>query len=597
MTTPGRVGLEFAPVLAEALRDGALSAVRESSLGTPVSAGLAAVKEVAAWKPPAGPGGIALNPRLRIRSDIGLPKLITLAGGAVAIVTDTGRYAVPGLDPSMFATLTRTVARGEIPFVTIGSLPSGKPGYARVTYSPSLVNTREGAILYNADLHFKSMFANLPFSDIYPDADDLTRLVAGNPGLGGDSLRFWITSNEIVLAVAGHTLEAIEPGVRIRGETSLRGEPVGDPAIEVYTERLTANWELLASRIPEYRAVEKMILATALAFWSREHEVAIDPLILTLPTDYQLTPSHTRLLGFFGNLNGITGGVTLTPSESRRSPARYYLHFANKVIARLDGIWESPAVVRSVLWAGIATAFGLFVLLPAMLLARGTGRPGEGGGATISLRRGVAVWLAVAGLHFSLAIAAVSAEENLELESFDRDFLAFTATFLAFPLILLFAWRRVVPAETGTGGAPALKFSTLAMLAVLGPIMTAMMSGVLATAILCATRYVPSRDTELAIAYTLAPAHLLSRNFLSVANDPRTGVRIVQAMPKSAVLAMNGPISLEQLKDKPERDVIDCVEPPSALLPCRQLHKVRWPRGFSPPSDTAYFTVDGKPPY
>jgi hypothetical protein len=60
----------------------------------------------------------------------------------VVLEASSGKFVVDSIDPQSFATILRTVADGEVPFITIGTEPSDRVGYAKVTVAPSLQGTR-----------------------------------------------------------------------------------------------------------------------------------------------------------------------------------------------------------------------------------------------------------------------------------------------------------------------------------------------------------------------------------------------------------------------------------------------------------------------
>ena len=209
---------------------------------------------------------------------LGKPVRITLDGAALVLVTSKGRYVFKDIDPRSFATLARTVSSGEVPSITIGTIPSERDGYARVLYSPSLIGTWEGAALYDSDVLFKALFSRLPFGPDYVFNQPKSALYRAFPGSPqGGSMRLWITSKRVVLEERGGVLVPAHHGMRILSETFLDGRSQEDPEMEAYAAKLTAEWDRLAEKIWPFRAVEDMARATAIVFWARSESVPIDP--------------------------------------------------------------------------------------------------------------------------------------------------------------------------------------------------------------------------------------------------------------------------------------------------------------------------------
>jgi len=276
---------------------------------------------------------------------------------------------------------------GEIPFITIGSEPSDREGHARVTYAPSLWGTREGSILYRADIQFKAIFARYPLGIDHRLNTAADTLVTGYPGPGGEMTRLWITSSSMRLALGGGGLRLDRHGMKIFGETTLMGEVVRDDELDRYARKLTDRWDEIAGALPEFRAVQGLALATALAFWVRDHRVPVNEAIWTIPDRDGCTPAYVPVVAYIAEGQGIAGGVALTPEVRGTAEGRqFFHHFAGLVDARQQegGSAWGPCLLLGVLAAGAAAAVILATAALAWLAMRwalrGTGRRRASGG-------------------------------------------------------------------------------------------------------------------------------------------------------------------------------------------------------------------------
>ena len=269
-------------------------------------------------------GGIALDPDLKFEGKIGKPKRVTINERGLVLVTSNGEYVIPGINLQSFATILRTVAAGEIPYISIGTEPSGRSQFAKVTYAPSLRGTREGNMLFRADVQFKALFMNFPFGYDYKLNKPGDPLFYGFPGRGGEALRFWIASDGIVLRKddSGY-LKVLRTGMQILSETYLQNQSTNDPVMNAYTKHLTENWDAITLYLPEFKNIEDLALITSLVSWIRKNRVEIDEVFWTIPTKGGYTPDHTP---YVLNKNKeypveSCGGITLMPEFKNKGLA------------------------------------------------------------------------------------------------------------------------------------------------------------------------------------------------------------------------------------------------------------------------------------
>lgn len=530
------------------------------------------------WLPPKGPGGVALNPGLNL-PDLGDVRQITLdPTGQVVIDAARGRFPLPEVRARSFAQILRTVAAGEVPFVTIGSEASDRPGYARVTLSPTLRGTREGALLLRADLQFKGIFAEYAFGDALDVNGPSDTLVRGFPGPGGEYLRFWITSSGLELRNDGGRLVRSRHGMRINSETYLMGEPVRDRAMEAYAANLSAQWDKLSERIWEFAAVEELALDCALAFWVRNHQVRVHEAIWLIPPSFDHTPDHVPVIVSVDRQLSIAGGVALTPEEAARAPGRMLLSAVATALDRGDQTSGTPLLRR--LGIGLlvtALMVGLFAL-GAWGLKRALGQ-------SVPLRSAFRIWGRLVGSWAALAIVAAPLVHGPWLSTFDRNFLAFFLVVFVPPALLPLSRKTdLLLCDRRTAWMTLAAPVTAAVLGFGTAVVTVMIVGL-----------VPTPALEWTLTAQLAPATTVTDSCTSlIAKDRTSGPKVLPvplSLPASSrVFELRAPV-IDNAGDR-----VLVVPSSSPLLPVGKVQRVRWPSDRWIRPGVFHYTVDGEPP-
>ncbi|HEY2587285.1 MAG TPA: hypothetical protein VGI81_16180 [Tepidisphaeraceae bacterium] len=543
------------------------------------------------WALPSGPGGVALNPRLSLPGELGEVGQITLDERGVVVVAANGTYPVESLDPRCFATILRTVCGGEVPFITIGSERSDRPGHAKVTYAPSLRGTREGAALYRADIQFKAVFAHYPFGLGYHLNARDDALAGGYPGPGGESTRLWITSSDIGLKLDAGALRVDRHGMRIFGETTLMREVVRDDAIDAYARKLTDNWDAIAAQVPEFRAVQQMALATALAFWVREHRVAVDPIIWTIPEKGDCTPDYAPLVACLGPAQGVTGGVSLTPEDRASAQGRMFFRQIATLIDDLEQ-QNGAALGPRRLAVAIVAASALLVLLVTGGIVWAVQRYCFKGDRQPGFWKTLRAWLGVLAIQASLAMMATPFLTGLSLSRFDKDFLAFAVTIIASPMIFIAMMKR----SRMEGGKRALTPGTFA-LSLLVPAVTGVcgIAAAIVTAIACGT--IPSSTLERVLTAELAPMDALQEAVLTAIGTQDGAVRLV---PWTHSMLLGQAPQFEHravFAAEAAPETLDLKDDPTSTFPGGRLRRIAWPADMPVDTDYAHYSIDGQPPY
>ncbi len=559
------------------------------------------VQNAAAWMLPAGPGGVALNPELEMPAALGAAEKIKLTEKGLAVVSSTGEFALP-IHPHRFATILRTVAGGEIPFVTIGSEPSDKVGYAKVTYAPSLRGTREGAMLYRADVQFKALFANFPFGEKFSLNVPGDNLVGGMPPHGGESVRFWITCSGVKLKIADGKLQVERHGMRINSETKLLREVARDPAMDAYTNKLTERWDLIADKVWEFRAIEELALATSLAFWVRQNRVSVEPVIWTLPPRYDHTPDYVPILASVGKTTRVTGGVTLTPEERGRRAGRQFFFRIAAFIDRSEQISGDANQTRWTLGGGTAASMLFILLFPGFLIWLAGKWTLRGSGSRLPFFGVLWFWIKVLLLQTVLCVALCTLVFGDWLTRFDREFLGWLATLVGGPALFFFLLYRGGPKlgnlASNLGRSPT-GAAALVVAALSVPLWTSGLASSTATMTVLACGVVPSPALERALTWELAPADILTEATTSVEMHPNKPGKIsVLPVPHSIRQAWAPRFQLvtNSGKEKPGETFVPVVKD-DVTFPIDTLQRVRWPAGMPINPGMTHYTIDGEPPY
>jgi len=535
--------------------------------------------------PPASPGGIALGSLLSLPPDFPPARRIAAAGDRLIIETDSGNFAIDGIDPGDFATLLRSVVLlGEVPVLTIGTEPSGVTGYARVSYFGSIRHTGVGLRMYEADLKFKAAFLGLgsgPKGSTVPEADALLHRY---PGSGGESTRLWIVGTGVRASsdrAGGGRMFAREHGLRFRGETTLRGSPVHDPELEAYTDELSRRWNVLTDHLPEFKALEPLVFGTALALWIRSEAIPVAPEVWEIPARWRRTPDLAPLVGTVTRegFAVVAGGVSLVPDE-RTGLGALLLRDLRSAVARRDSLGPGTALLLAL--AGLLLTLGL----PSALLALASRRSG---GPGISLGRAMAAWAFSIGMML-LALAIIPPwifrpllrPSDAELATF---LLLTVGPLLVLPRILRTVSRRSTPTISGGWRAVPALLS-------LGMPLHLILCG--ATVCLLLAGLGVRGPAERIASAVLSPAERLVE---LVANHDPVRARILPG-PRSIIRAQHHPLSVPPEAARAAQ--ADTLTRPLAAMnprfPWVRLLRIAHPETQGR-AGRAHYTLTGEPPY
>lgn len=529
-------------------------------------------------------GGVALDPALTIAGLHGEPRALLIENGHILLETSQARYPIQRIPARSFATILRAVAAGEIPYITIGATPSDRPGYASVIYAPSLRGTREGRVLYEADIRFKALMTDMPLA---PRGDLAPAALIGGPRFpfgGGEFARLWITSRNFRL-VPGHDGQLVvdRREMRIESERQLNGRTRTDAKLAAYSEHLTAHWDRLTELLPPFAGVEDIALQTALILWARRNGVRFDPALWMLPSRGEITPDYAPIVARLDGVLQTTGGVSVTPEDKRASSGRALLTLLSTAYGS-DGWGHSGSTMALVLLA-LLIGIAVLVVMPTILwvFVWLWGDPP----ATRSLWKFlISRWtLAAFGIVVLAACTHFIATGDM-LGPFDRDFFSFLVGVAAFPiafLVLLRPWLRsaagairsmtVSVAIVGTAVAGQLGVATAILtVAIAGPVPTSLSNNVLSFQLAAADRFSDALFSTV-----------VSIDSPGVFMMPRSAIEAVQPNYRSEPRWSGSPPASLRRRGKRE-----------PTLPFDELHRIP-AQGNAP--GVAFYSADGSTPF
>ena len=541
-------------------------------------------------------GGIALDPNLEIKGDIGKPIKISLSENGIILITSKGQFILDNINPQSFATIMRTVAAGQIPYISIGTVPSDKNGYARVSYASTLEGTWEGNMLYRADIQFKAVFANYPFGTGYALNRPGDPLFGGFPGFGGESLRFWIASNGIVINAADGHLKMERSGMQILSETMLQKQVTEDSKMNVYTRHLTDNWDEITKQLPEFKEVEKLALVTALVNWVKKNKIPIDDILWFIKPRGAYTPEYSSYILTKNQETpiDITGGVTLMP-EFKDKGLAYNIQFG--IIKKINDYENKfgKGWGRFIFSAIAVCMLALCIFIPSfifMLLANWALRPAAKRITfKIAIKNTSILLLSAAALTFIISPLTF----GNSISDFDKKLLALLFTVVACP-VLFFAWAKYRYHQLNSLylylQKNKFKKRTMTFFCCLFPLFNAFLFNAIATITASVSGVVPNTRTMAMLDMEIIPMKtFFLANPVTVFNDGNYMIPFVNPQE-------NRPFTFRPLTGN-EMDQLNNgrVKVGADTVLLENLKPVLWPENFPKGSNLNIYSIGGKPPY
>ena len=375
-------------------------------------------------------GGVALEGGVRFPAGA-TPAALYAARGRLYARAGGRDLLVDGVDPAEFAVFLRgTVLAGRAPQISIGTEPSGRAGYQRVSYSGGIRNTAVGEALLRADLKLKGVLAGIGMGAGGRKVGRTQEFLWSFPDPAGLRwVRLWLTGGEASMSLDGGRLYAATPRMRLNYELGVRDRAVRDPEVDRFVEEFNQRWPEVAADVPEFRRLEGLALAAALAHWVADSECVVSPELWVVPFARGRTPEYVpAYLGVAGPGLIGSGGVSLHGEGGPRPSLGAVLAYAAaRVVPDAEEDPAGSAGLAALVFVGLLASG----LLPALFIRR----------ALPVLRRrrlfalSLKIWVSALALLW-LADAAVSAPAGGLLGPFDSEFLCLLAL-LALPLALL----------------------------------------------------------------------------------------------------------------------------------------------------------------
>ena len=544
-------------------------------------------------------GGIALGARLEFAEQE--PTALYVSSGKLYAQIANEDLEVEGLDPVEFAVLLRsTVLAGEPPVLSIGSEPSQRQGYQKVTYIGAIRNCSVGAAMLKADVKLKGLLQGIGMGPGGSSAGSAHELLWSFPDARGvRSVRMWLTGRKVRLERQGNRLVTTSPGLILHYEMLLRDQPVKYPELDEAVEKFNKQWPLVAEEIPEFRQLESLALASALARWVGESRCFVAPELWMLPFDFSPTPGYVP--AYFDitgqGLVSISGGVSLLGDAPQINLGLMSPFVINQAIG-----FKSERGTATLLWLGafIVLGFGLPVLaLDRLRKARISGLSGR-----TRFIAALRIWLSCSLLTGLIYLVLSEFLTPGLIGSFNAEFVSLIAV-LVVPACLL---HRTLSKQLKAFGHEA-EFGTTMLwlgfpsLGLCVAISLATMSAAINTLLLSSIE--PSSTLIRVCNLIAAPANLLGRPLASEGVEQQ-GMHLLPRSILSSTryrfyipdefhrvdvrgLAMNQLINMS-----PEIEIPILDESSGPLGSTVSLLKVAGP-GFV--SKHPVFSVDGKPPY
>src|SRR5579872_5431914 len=196
------------------------------------------------------------------------------------------------IDPSEFAVALRMIAVSkQAPELTIGTEPSDRTGYQKVSYSPGIYNSSVGRAMMQADQRLKGIMADIGLGPGGRSSGANQTFFSSFPQ-PTRALRLWFTNEAVLFVESNKHFTAQALSLRLHYEEFLRDQPVNDPDINSFITEFHRRIKSIVDEVPEFGQLERLARTTALARWVAVSGVIVDPGIWILPFDLVETPGY-----------------------------------------------------------------------------------------------------------------------------------------------------------------------------------------------------------------------------------------------------------------------------------------------------------------
>jgi hypothetical protein len=523
-------------------------------------------------------GGIALGGSATFPTDR-RPELVYSVGGKLYGRSAGQDIEFEDIDPSEFAVLLRATALGgQAPILTIGTEPSDRSGYMKVTYSPGIHNTTVGASMMYADQRLKGLMLDIGLGKGGTSTGEQQVFFSSFPAISGHALRLWFTNIVAEFDQQDSRFVVRSPSLRLNYEEIMRDEPVRDSNLDQFMNEFERRLQNIEIEVPEFARLEKIARTAALARWVAESNVIVSPGIWVLPFDPVLTPEYVRATSD-GRM--YSGGVDF----SGRNTASFVSLGGLMPLTLESQITGQPPhgvgpVPYELVLAILLSAGAIWVLIS---LFRRFANP-------IKFRSCIKVWVTLLVSLFILDTLASTLLFPYLLNEFDSEFLSFLLVVAAPAFILrLLLDSKLIGAKIRpvySAGTTWLAFPAIGFVAVL---VLGLLSA--ATTRTIVSSGLASRAGLQAFNVSAAPAEIVSKSWASGGGaEFQFGIRF---FPASVVRSTFYRFILLQQEIKDETDYVMSTGSigPIGLVEMQRVHAP----GLVAP--VPIYTIDGQPPY
>ena len=537
--------------------------------------GVVAYESVMRQEPATGSiGGVALSGGAHFID--AEPEAVFVAGSKLYGRIGRENIEFQDVDPAEFAIALRTIALGnQAPVLTIGTEPSDREGYMKVSYSPGIYNNSIGRTMMFADQKFKGLFLHIGLGNGGTSSGPQQVFFSTFPELGGHAERLWFTTRQVEFRQEDGRFVVPGTFLDLNYEAVLRDQSVRDPDVEKFIQEFKQRERAIEDEVPEFAQLEKVAHTVALARWVATSKTPVSEGVWVMPFDPVETPGYVRAAAG----GHYSGGVDLSGQRGVNLGLGVLIPFSleGQLTGHLRGLGFGPwALLLGLLFSTVA----IFLLMIWLRRSQcGT-----------SLKTAIVVWLSLLGLLAAVDVLASDFLIPFFLGKFDAEFLSFLLIIAAPAVALRFLLSSRLANLRGisnvSGMVPWIRSAALGLLASLS--LALLSVGV----VRLVTLHVLPHPLMMRIVNVFsAPTEVASRPWASDASgEMKIGLRIMPAsVARSTIYRFSLPH--EKLEGSTTYVLSTGDMGPLGIVAMQQVDAP----GFV--SAHPIYTIDGQPPY
>lgn len=195
--------------------------------------------------------------------------------------------ALPPLDMDDLAVALRAIyVKRQDPAVSIGTEPSGQPGYKKVRYDGGTGGTTFGQTMFAADYVLKtlSIGQDSTGTPLEPDLEGYRSAVDWTMELEGLSLgmtwnsQVWFVPEQVVVSrlEEGVGISISDVRMVVQSQSRFARRRIAHEGVEAFAQYLTAQYPLLESQYPSIARLSQLARLVAIAKWMRDDRIPVD---------------------------------------------------------------------------------------------------------------------------------------------------------------------------------------------------------------------------------------------------------------------------------------------------------------------------------